>query len=273
MKEFAFIQNSFQLIGQPQLAEEENLWLGLSVDAHRLLYFIGKNSELKQIGNYTLHLQNTAQSLSDTLSAIFDADKNLATNFSHITLFLDGDFELIPQQFFKEEPDSFFNEIKSNEIVMSYSPNRALTTFFQSKFPDIKFCHSGAALIKNLSKIEKGGSYAFYVMVAADFIDIVAFDTENTLQFHNRYTYKTPNDFIYFVLLAADFLSIDRNNVALQLLGEISANSAIYNLCYRYFSKVTFLRTINQTTFGEAFNLFPKHIHFHFYSELSACAS
>lgn len=265
------IQNSFNLIGNPTLPLQEQLKLGIYADRKRLLYFTANSDTLLQIGNYNLFAADDATAI-ENIAAIFNTDLRLQQNFSSVTLFYDGDFELIPDTFFIQNQSSLADKTFA-EVHLAYQPDFDISPVLRQHFSTIQKTHSGTALINSLISENTDGKTNFYTLVHPDFLDIVVFDENKKLLFYNRYSYKTPTDFIYYILLVCDFLQIDRSKQTLYLLGEISSNSAIYTICYRYFEKTVLLRPTGNIAFGEGFADFPIHIHYHLYSTLLCALS
>ena len=102
--------------------------------------------------------------------------------------------------------------------------------------------------------------------VSQSYLDIVRFDGEKKLKLMNRYDYQAATDFIYFLLLCAEELKIDRESTELVLIGEVDIQSKIYDLCHRYFRNISFIAKPEAVNFTKAFDAFPKHLHFNLYN-------
>lgn len=66
-------------------------------------------------------------------------------------------------------------------------------------------------------------------------------DTE--LQFTNSFSFENKEDFIYYMLLCYKQLDIDTNRSPLYLLGDISRQSQLFNICWQYIRTVKFWNT------------------------------
>lgn len=64
---------------------------------------------------------------------------------------------------------------------------------------------------------------------------------DQRLMLCNSYKFQTPDDFIYFILLAYDRYHFNRDEVILHLGGEIDAGSALYSSAYKYIKELRFL--------------------------------
>jgi hypothetical protein len=61
----------------------------------------------------------------------------------------------------------------------------------------------------------------------------------------NTFDYKSPEDFIYYILFAAEQLQLNPEYFQLELLGKIAENDALYNIAYQYIRNVTLLDVSN----------------------------
>jgi len=64
---------------------------------------------------------------------------------------------------------------------------------------------------------------------------------DHRLVLSNSFKFQTPDDFIYFILLAYDRYHFNRDEVILHLCGEIDAGSALYSSAFKYIRELHFL--------------------------------
>ncbi len=64
---------------------------------------------------------------------------------------------------------------------------------------------------------------------------------DQRLMLANSFKFQTPDDFIYFILLAYDRYHFNRDEVILHLCGEIDAGSALYASAFKYIRELRFL--------------------------------
>lgn len=64
---------------------------------------------------------------------------------------------------------------------------------------------------------------------------------DQRLMLCNSFRFQTPEDFVYYLLLAYDRHQFNRDEVALWLCGEIDAGSALYASAYKYIRELRFL--------------------------------
>jgi hypothetical protein len=141
-----------------------------------------------------------------------------------------------------------------------------LSTVLQNKFGTIEHYHSGAAMIEHLRKEELAKSDKLFININADNIEVAYFDDDMTLKIYNRYEYKAYQDYIYFVLLVADEMKINREEVKAVLMGEVNQDSQLYEMTNRYFMNIAFIGRPQDINFSRSFDEYPKHFNYPLYN-------
>jgi hypothetical protein len=80
--------------------------------------------------------------------------------------------------------------------------------------------------------------YVFVQDFRADLIAVM----DGKLRMANTFRFQTPEEFVYFVILAYDALEWSRDLCALTLCGDIEAGSALYQSAYKYIRHISFLQ-------------------------------
>jgi hypothetical protein len=133
-------------------------------------------------------------------------------------------------------------------------------------FSNAELLHLNSTYLHLLPEYLVKSTEKLFVNVSQSYLDIIRFDGERKLKLMNRYDYQAATDFIYFLLLCAEELKIDRENTELVLIGEVDVQSKIYDLCHRYFRNINFIAKPEAVNFTKAFDVFPKHLHFNLYN-------
>ena len=69
--------------------------------------------------------------------------------------------------------------------------------------------------------------------------EIVVLQNQKLL-FFNSFDYKTPEDFLYYLLFTAEQLNMNPENFQLELLGTITQEDDFYQLAYKYIRNIDF---------------------------------
>ena len=136
----------------------------------------------------------------------------------------------------------------------------------QNLFPGCNIVHLSSSFIKALPEYISESADKLFVNIDTDRFDVIYFINQNELRLMNRYEYKTPTDFIYFLLLCCEELKINREEIELMLIGGVDIQSKIYSNCYHYFPKISFIHKPEEIRFSKAFDRFPRHLHFNLYN-------
>ncbi len=65
---------------------------------------------------------------------------------------------------------------------------------------------------------------------------------EGKLKMYNAYSYRTKEDFLYYLQLATDFTNMDRNSATLELGGWIDSTSDLYKFITPYYRHVDWVK-------------------------------
>lgn len=262
------IRNSFHSIGEinPSYTMDD-LVLKLHYTKNFLRYFVfaSTKSELIYFGDYTIHHTQTEDELKEQLQNILEKDAALKRTYKKVFIGADSTFDLLPAAFFSGSEDHV-DSLLNGSVYLVYSFSKELELLFLTHFESMNILHIGGSLIAALQKEHNTLIERLYVNINHQTVDITSFSGEGKFQFFNTYTYKSATDFIYFVLLVADELKTNRENCELILSGEVDINSKIYELCYRYFKNISFLKPSADLHFSKAFEHFPKHFHYNIYN-------
>lgn len=72
-----------------------------------------------------------------------------------------------------------------------------------------------------------------FVHVSETHFEIIVLRNQK-LELYNSFEYKTPEDFIYYILFTAEQLFLNPENFKLELLGNISEESPLFQIAYKY---------------------------------------
>jgi len=199
---------------------------------------------------------STPQKQLDFLKKSFDTHKLLQQKFDSISVSHSNDLStLVPKPFFNTESlNDYLNynikvlsndyitydEITIAEMVNVYIPFVHLNNFLFDKFGSFEYKHSATILIELLLATCKNDNQThFFVHVEdSDFQIIVIKNKE--LIFYNNFTFKTKEDFIYYILFTSEQLKMNPEEFVLTFLGAIEKKSELYDIVYKYIRHIDF---------------------------------
>ena len=79
-----------------------------------------------------------------------------------------------------------------------------------------------------------------FVHVSDTHFEIVVIQNQK-LELYNSFEYKTPEDFIYYILFTAEQLHLNPESFKLELLGKIDTESPLYTIAYKYVRNVAMM--------------------------------
>jgi len=139
------------------------------------------------------------------------------------------------------ETDFFaFDEIPNYQMNAVYIPYVNINNFFIDQFGSFDYKHANSILVSKLLDASKNND-AQKIMVHFNpgHFEIIVIQNQKLLLF-NSFDYKTPEDFIYYLLFTAEQLNMNPESFKLELLGTISKDDAFYKIAYKYIRNVSF---------------------------------
>jgi Protein of unknown function (DUF3822) len=195
-------------------------------------------------------------SVTDYLTSIYETHDFLKSlKWKSIEIIIDNQsFTLIPLDLFKKEYTNRYLQLAkglqltdSEEvhtythedlgIVNVYSSDRALYNWLSDTYPlvDMTFKHKTSQLIE-FGVFTSKAQTAFLYFGNQHFTMVIT--ANGTLKFCNRFTYKTPQDLVYYVLFAMNELEIEPDEIILRVNGNITEKSEDFELLNQYLPNV-----------------------------------
>ena len=163
-------------------------------------------------------------------------------------------FSLVPQPLFDE--DQLPNYLKYNakilasdhlaydvvnglETVNVYVPFTNVNNFLFEHFGEFEYKHSGTVLLETLIKLPSSRQGAIgYLHLAESQMDLAVFASKK-LVFFNSFAISGPEDVLYFLLFTLEQLDLEMDSLKLRLLGEVTEEDRVYELCTEYVENVS----------------------------------
>lgn len=133
------------------------------------------------------------------------------------------------------ETDFFaYDELGNYEMNNVYIPYVNMNNYFIDQFGTFDYKHANTILVNKLLDLSKNNEERkMFVHVSDTHFEIVIIQNQK-LQLYNTFEYKTPEDFIYYILFTAEQLQLNPENFRLDLLGKISEGDALYDMAFKY---------------------------------------
>lgn len=154
------------------------------------------------------------------------------------------------------ETDFFtHDELLNYEMNTVYIPYVNMNNFFIDRFRSFNYKHSSTILVDKLLAFSKNIDHRkMFVHLTESHFEIVVVQNQKLL-LYNSFDYKTPEDFIYYILFTAEQLQLNPENFKLELLGRIDEDDQYYKIAYKYVRNISlFERDATHTAFSESQN-------------------
>lgn len=133
-----------------------------------------------------------------------------------------------------------FDTLSELEMVVVYLPFISANNYLFDTFGSFNYYHATTRLLDFLlNKYKYDTKPKVHLHIQKGYFDCII--TKNgKLELSNSYSYKTPEDFIYFVLFCFEQLGLNPNEVETQVSGIIKMDSPLYDILYTYVRNVYF---------------------------------
>lgn len=133
------------------------------------------------------------------------------------------------------ETDFFaFDALENYQMNNVYIPYVNMNNFFIDQFGTFDYKHANSILVEKLLDLSKNSfEHKMYVHVSDSHFEIIVIHNQK-LEFFNSFEYKTPEDFLYYILFTAEQLHLNPESFPLELLGAIDEEHVLYQIAYKY---------------------------------------
>ncbi|RAR73922.1 DUF3822 family protein [Flavobacterium aciduliphilum] len=205
--------------------------------------------------NFHFDSFNRSSNIEDLFAEVYQANPELTRKYDEVLILHNNNLStFVPEPLFDEafmgsylqyntkvfETDFFaFDALDIHQMNHVYIPYVNMNNFFIDIYGSFDYKHANTILVsKLLEKSKNKDDRKMFVHVCENHFEIVVVQNQN-LVFFNSFEYKTPEDFIYYILFTAEQLQLNPEHFALELLGSISEGDPIYNRVYTYVRHVT----------------------------------
>ena len=188
--------------------------------------------------------------IEDLFVSVFRENPELNHQYDEITVLHSNNLStFVPTALFDEEflgsylqyntkvfeTDFFtFDELEKYEMNTVYIPYVNMNNFFIDQFGSFDYKHATSILVSKLLDFSKNNEERkMFVHVSESHFEIIIIQNQK-LHLFNSFDYKTPEDFIYYILFTAEQLQLNPENFKLELLGTVVEEDVLYQIAYKY---------------------------------------
>ncbi len=215
------------------------------------------NNEVLFFAKKTLDHSTTPEELLIDIETILFKNDILNTNFAEIcVVYSTPTYSLVPLPLFDETKASEYlkfnskilandymaNDVLDNQgIVVVYVPFMNINNFFFEKYGSFTYYHAVTIMLKAILENEKYSLPKMYLHFQKNSFDCIILKN-GELQLCNSYTYKTPEDFIYYTLFCMEQLNLNPETLPVLLCGEIDMEDDNFKIAYQYIRNIDFAK-------------------------------
>ena len=204
--------------------------------------------------------QVTPENLLLKIKDIFNTDTQLQNDFSSVIVIHQNNLSvLVPNRYFnKKELASYlnfnikkltidyiaFDHLEALASKNVYVPYVNINNYLFQNFGEFEYKHHSTVLIEKILNRTDNIEKTMYVNVSKTTLDIVVIENNQLILF-NTFTYRTKEDFIYYILFTAEQLNLNVNEFSLYFTGKVNLEDTIYKITYKYIKNIYFLESNN----------------------------
>ena len=231
--------------------------LTIQVSLNGLSFCVFDALSNKPIVLQNIHFDSFQRSakIEDLFATVFRENPELSHNYDEILVIHSNNLStFVPIALFDEEflgsylqyntkvfeTDFFaFDVLDTYEMNNVYIPYVNMNNFFIDQYGSFDYKHANSILIsKLLDKSKNNEERKMFVHLSESHFEIVVVQNQK-LHLYNSFDYKTPEDFIYYILFTAEQLQLNPEHFKLELLGKIAEDDAFYKIAFKYIRNVS----------------------------------
>ena len=136
-----------------------------------------------------------------------------------------------------------YDTLENSELVNVFIPYVFINNYLFDTFGSFEYKHTSTILVERLlHETSSSENVNFYVYVEKDIFQIVVIKAKK-IEFFNTFNYKTKEDFIYYILFAAEQLNLNPEELKLYFINGIEKESELYEIVFKYIKNVRFFKS------------------------------
>jgi hypothetical protein len=199
--------------------------------------------------------------LEDQLWKTFVDHEELMHTYDEIVVLHDNSFNtFVPDALFdRNYPGSYLqyntkvfetdvfaiDALTGYEISNVYVPLMNINNFLIDRYGPFEYKNANSILVGKLLDASKNiDEKQVYVHLQDNHFEIVVARNQKLL-LYNSFEYKSPEDFLYYLLFTMEQLFLNPETAKVMLLGKVTETNACYLLAYNYIRNIEFFKTDN----------------------------
>ena len=213
------------------------------------------NHSILSFKDIAFSTENKETKTEDHLAIAFKENQELNESYDEIVILHENNLStFVPTALFDEqflgsylqfntkvfESDFFtYDEVSNYQMNNVYIPYVNINNFFIDAFGKFTSKHANTVLVSKLLDLSKNvEEKKMFVQMSKSHFEIIVVQNQKLLLF-NTFDYKTPEDLIYYLLFAAEQLSLNPEFFKLELLGSINESDEYFKIAYKYIRNVS----------------------------------
>ena len=198
------------------------------------------------------------EELLECLKKAIRENEGLQENFDEIiVIYATNLYALVPTSLFDETKASdylklnskilandfvAYDTLENSDLTIVYIPYININNYLFERFGLFKYFHSTTLLLNYILNVEKHAKKPkVYLNVMDNLFDIIVMKNGGLL-LCNTYEYKTPEDFIYYILFCLEQLKLNPDSIEFIISGNINQDDDLYSILYTYIRNISFIK-------------------------------
>ena len=212
-------------------------------------------NKIETFGDFPLDKSANFTEIENTILDFIKSTPLLQSDFDNVVVLYNNDLNtFVPQVLFDEnflgsylqynvkvfENDFIsYDEIANYDMNNVYIPYANINNALIDIYGNFNFKHSYSVLVKKLLDLSKNiDETQIFVHCQKDNFQLAAIKNQKLLLF-NSFDFKTKEDFIYYLLFTIEQLQLNPETLQLKIFGNISKESEIFQIAYKYIRNIT----------------------------------
>lgn len=168
--------------------------------------------------------------------ALFDKDK--------LGIYLQYNTKVFESDFFA------YDTLGDFEMVNIHVPYVHINNALLDIFPTFEYKNAHTVLVEKVMHLSKNKfEKEVYIHIQKGYFEMVVVDNLKLL-LYNSFDYKTPEDFIYYILFNLEQLGLNPENIKTFVLGDFEVDDPNFQIAYKYIRHISPLDVHNQQLFN-----------------------